>query len=57
MGTAELIKKQGEIIRLQSEIIDRLFLTSLQHMEIDDLENNGCLKLIKKASEEKENAT
>ena len=43
---AELLDRQGEIIRLQADIIDRLSAAVLQHGALDDVE----LEMISRAA-------
>ena len=48
MTIAQMIDMQGGIIRLQSQIIDELAATLLQHIDADDM---PCLKEIKLAAD------
>ena len=50
MGIGEYISNQEEIIRLQSEAIDALFLELLQYKQVDELENDKAFQLIKEAA-------
>ena len=43
---AEIFQTQEEIIRLQSQIIDKLFLRLLQHESAEELDNSDEVKLI-----------
>ena len=49
MGSiAETIEKQSQIIQIQSDIIDKLALCLLQHIEADEM---PCLPEIRQAAE------
>lgn len=49
MNLAEACEKQNEIIKLQSDIIDDLFLQLLQYVTIDEEEKT--LSMIQKAAD------
>lgn len=43
---AEIIDTQDTIIRMQSQIIDKLFLQLLQYVSADELDNCGIVQEI-----------
>lgn len=49
LTVAELVQAQGDVIRMQTKVIDKLYMLLSQHMEPDQLPN---IEDIKKAAEE-----
>ncbi len=46
----EAVTKQGEIIRIQSEVIDELFLLLLQHITVEEADGLGVVDKINSAA-------
>lgn len=53
MWNPEYLSTQEEIIRLQSEAIDALFLELLQYKNMDEIEGDKAFDLIKEVAEKK----
>ncbi|MCR5777249.1 MAG: hypothetical protein K6G84_07540 [Lachnospiraceae bacterium] len=53
MWSPEYLSTQEEIIRLQSEAIDALFLELLQYKNMDEIEGDKAFDLIKEVAEKK----
>ena len=53
MGAGEIISIQDEIIGMQSEIIDALYLELMQYKTMDEMEESKGFQLIKKVAEKK----
>jgi len=53
MNIGEYATRLEEINRLQSELIDALFLEVLQHKEVDELEGSKAGQLIKEVAEKR----
>ncbi len=50
MGTVEILERQNEIIRIQSSVIDELYLTLAQHIGTDEAEHLSCVEKIQEAA-------
>lgn len=50
MTMAEAMEKTGQIIRLQSEVIDELFLIALQHITAEEAAALPCMSRAKEAA-------
>lgn len=46
MGVDEIIETQNEIIRMQSKVIDDIFLLLSQHIAADEIDNIPCIEKI-----------
>ncbi len=53
MGAGEIISIQDEIIGMQSEIIDALYLELMQYKTMDEMEESKGFQLIKKVAEKR----
>jgi hypothetical protein len=53
MGAGEIISIQDEIIGMQSEIIDALYLELMQYKTMDETEESKGFQLIKKVAEKR----
>lgn len=51
MGTVEIIETQNAIIKMQSQVIDDLFIQLAQHVTTEEIENMECIRKINKAAE------
>lgn len=51
MGPIEVIETQNVIIKMQSRVIDDLFMQLAQYTTKEELENMKCLDNINKAAE------
>ena len=47
---AETVEKQNTIIKMQSGIIDNLFILLLQHISVEQAEMRTCIKMIDEAA-------
>lgn len=47
---AETVDTQNTIIRMQSRIIDDLFILLLQHISVEQAEMQPCIKMINEAA-------
>lgn len=46
MTQNEIVETQNTIIRMQSKIIDEIFLLLSQHITADELDNMSCIEKI-----------
>lgn len=46
----KVVQKQSAIIRMQSNVIDELFLLLMQHISVDEAENLKCIETINEAA-------
>ena len=46
----KVVQKQNAIIRMQSNVIDELFLLLMQHISVDEAENLKCIETINEAA-------
>ena len=53
MGAGEIISIQDEIIGMQSEIIDALYLELMQYKTMDEMEESKGFQLIKEVAEKR----
>lgn len=51
----DVICKQNEIIRQQSDIIDSLYLLLMQHITVEEIENTQLYANMEKVTENMEN--
>lgn len=47
----EIVEKQNAVIKLQSEVIDELFLLLMQHIEPTEADKLPCIGRINQAAE------
>ena len=50
LNPVEIVEKQNAIIRLQSGVIDELFLLLMQHISADEVDRLPCLERINEAA-------
>lgn len=48
--TLEVVEKQNAVIRLQSSVIDDLFLLLMQHISADEVDRLPCVEKINEAA-------
>lgn len=46
----KVVQKQNAIIRIQSKVIDDLFLLLMQHISVDEAEKLKCIETINEAA-------
>ena len=46
----KVVQKQNAIIRMQSSVIDELFLLLMQHISVDETENLKCIEMLNEAA-------
>lgn len=50
-GPLEIVEQQNAIIRIQSGVIDELFLLLMQHISADEADSLPCIARINQAAE------
>lgn len=50
LNPVEIIEKQNAIIRIQSDVIDELFLLLMQHVSADEVDRLPCVERINEAA-------
>ena len=50
-GPLEIVEQQNAIIRIQTSVIDELFLLIMQHISANEVENLPCIARINQAAE------
>lgn len=50
LNPAEIVDKQNTIIRIQSDVIDELFLLLMQHISADEVDRLPCVEKINEAA-------
>lgn len=50
LNPVEIIEKQNAIIRIQSDVIDELFLLLMQHVTADEVDRLPCVERINEAA-------
>ena len=51
----KVVQTQNAIIRMQSKVVDDLFLLLMQHISVDEAENLKCIETINEAAKLKNN--
>lgn len=46
----KVVQTQNAIIRMQSSVIDELFLLLMQHISVDETENLKCIEMLNEAA-------
>lgn len=50
LNPVEIVEKQNAIIRIQSDVIDELFLLLMQHVSADEVDRLPCVERINEAA-------
>lgn len=50
LNLVEIVEKQNAIIRIQSDVIDELFLLLMQHVSADEVDRLPCVERINEAA-------
>lgn len=50
LNPVEIVEKQNAIIRIQSDVIDELFLLLMQHVSADEVDRLPCVERINEAT-------
>ena len=50
LNQVEIVEKQNAIIRIQSDVIDELFLLLMQHVSADEVDRLPCVERINEAA-------
>lgn len=50
LNPVEIVEKQNAIIRIQSDVIDELFLLLMQHVTADEVDRLPCVERINEAA-------